>query len=179
MCNISANLNTMWVCALVCSCLSVQQHLVCVASDQKQDPVGIYLCSFSVCRHSTTSSQFLPLGVMKSSGKVCHLQTTTLKQNYSVQHTVKSSDLCTMKLNEFHRNIWQQKPVGLMLKTITSGTSKGTSWLLVFRISANSCNVLSRGIIFSSCILFQTPSARCQSPFISVEFWLIEKQWLS
>lgn len=47
--------------------------------------------------------------------------------------------------------------------SFTSGTSKGTSWLLFLRISASKRSVLSLGAKFSSCIFIQVASALRQS----------------
>lgn len=44
----------------------------------------------------------------------------------------------------------------------TSGTSKGTSWPLLFRMSASKRRVLSLGMTFSSCIFVHMASAFCQ-----------------
>lgn len=44
----------------------------------------------------------------------------------------------------------------------TSGSSKGTSWPLLFRISASKRRVLSLGMTFSSCIFVHMASAFCQ-----------------
>lgn len=44
----------------------------------------------------------------------------------------------------------------------TSGTSKGTSWPLLLRMSASRCRVLSLGMMFSSCIFVHASSAFCQ-----------------
>lgn len=50
----------------------------------------------------------------------------------------------------------------------TSGTSKGTSWLLFLSMSASIRRVLSLGMMFSSCIFVHVASAFCQS-FVSSE----------
>lgn len=166
------------MCVPLSAAVSVQQHLMCEtqpARCQRSEtrPCGhlpLFLLNVQALNNIVSVSVSTAGGDEEFREGLSSPNHNFKTKLLSSTQTVKSRDPCTMKLNEFHRNIWQQKPAGLMLKTVTSGTSKGTSWLLVLRISANSCNVLSRGIIFSSCILFQTPSARCQSPFISVEF---------
>ena len=178
MCNISANLNTQCECVPLSAAVSLSNTprvrdsaRTLLATRNKT----LWVFTFVLSQSAGTQQHLLSISFYHWGDEEFREGLSSPNHSFktkllSSKQMVKSSDPCTMKLNEFHRNIWQQNPVGLMLKTITSGTSKGTSWLLVFRISANSCNVLSRGIIFSSCILFQTPSARCQSPFISVEF---------